>query len=171
MSSVWSIHVYVHLHFSTSYFGGIQEFYFEWTWMSWVSVGAGFLNSYFLKFFRLSLTCSIYSFCRAHTCFNRLDLPPYPSYSMLYEKLLTAVEETSTFGLEWRGSGTSSVFMADDVTFPVHHHLILVSHVFIFENKTKIKINKSCAWRTAALYDLTFMLSSSVSNGLLVCMQ
>uniref|UniRef100_UPI00398E998D E3 ubiquitin-protein ligase HECW1-like isoform X2 n=1 Tax=Pristiophorus japonicus TaxID=55135 RepID=UPI00398E998D len=37
---------------------------------------------------------------RAHTCFNRLDLPPYPSYSMLYEKLLTAVEETSTFGLE-----------------------------------------------------------------------
>lgn len=90
---------------------------------------------------------------------------------MLYEKLLTAVEETSTFGLEWGGSGTSGVFMADDVTFPVHHHLILVSHVFIFENKTKIKINKSCAWRTAALYDLTFMLSSSVSNGLLVCMQ
>lgn len=38
---------------------------------------------------------------RAHTCFNRLDLPPYPSYTMLYEKLLTAVEETSTFGLEW----------------------------------------------------------------------
>ncbi|XP_053139096.1 E3 ubiquitin-protein ligase HECW2 isoform X2 [Hemicordylus capensis] len=37
---------------------------------------------------------------RAHTCFNRLDLPPYPSFSMLYEKLLTAVEETSTFGLE-----------------------------------------------------------------------
>lgn len=38
--------------------------------------------------------------CRAHTCFNRLDLPPYPSFSMLYEKMLTAVEETSTFGLE-----------------------------------------------------------------------
>ncbi|XP_071320668.1 E3 ubiquitin-protein ligase HECW2 isoform X2 [Trachinotus anak] len=37
---------------------------------------------------------------RAHTCFNRLDLPPYPSFSMLYEKMLTAVEETSTFGLE-----------------------------------------------------------------------
>uniref|UniRef100_A0A8C6TB35 HECT-type E3 ubiquitin transferase n=1 Tax=Neogobius melanostomus TaxID=47308 RepID=A0A8C6TB35_9GOBI len=31
---------------------------------------------------------------------NRLDLPPYPSFSMLYEKLVTAVEETSTFGLE-----------------------------------------------------------------------
>ncbi|KAJ3584158.1 hypothetical protein NHX12_014654, partial [Muraenolepis orangiensis] len=37
---------------------------------------------------------------RAHTCFNRLDLPPYPSSSTLYEKMLTAVEETSTFGLE-----------------------------------------------------------------------
>uniref|UniRef100_A0A6Q2Y1C1 HECT-type E3 ubiquitin transferase n=1 Tax=Esox lucius TaxID=8010 RepID=A0A6Q2Y1C1_ESOLU len=37
---------------------------------------------------------------RAHTCFNRLDLPPYPSYTMLHEKLLIAVEETSTFGLE-----------------------------------------------------------------------
>ncbi|CAM9641325.1 unnamed protein product [Lampetra planeri] len=42
----------------------------------------------------------ITSLPRAHTCFNRLDLPPYPSYAMLYEKLLTAVEETSTFGLE-----------------------------------------------------------------------
>ncbi|CAJ0967660.1 unnamed protein product, partial [Ranitomeya imitator] len=35
---------------------------------------------------------------RAHTCFNRLDLPPYPSFSMLYEKLLTAVEETTCSG-------------------------------------------------------------------------
>ncbi|KAM3929827.1 E3 ubiquitin-protein ligase HECW1 isoform 4-T4 [Leptodactylus fuscus] len=42
----------------------------------------------------------ITSLPRAHTCFNRLDLPPYPSYSMLHEKLLIAVEETSTFGLE-----------------------------------------------------------------------
>ncbi|KAM6900114.1 E3 ubiquitin-protein ligase HECW1 [Xenentodon cancila] len=37
---------------------------------------------------------------RGHTCFNRLDLPPYPSYTILYDKLLIAVEETSTFGLE-----------------------------------------------------------------------
>ncbi|CAL8292032.1 unnamed protein product [Lota lota] len=37
---------------------------------------------------------------RAHTCFNRLDLPPYPSFATLCEKLLIAVEETSTFGLE-----------------------------------------------------------------------
>lgn len=37
---------------------------------------------------------------RAHTCFNRLDLPPYPTYEVLYEKLLLAVEETNTFGIE-----------------------------------------------------------------------
>lgn len=37
---------------------------------------------------------------RAHTCFNRLDLPPYPSPDLLYEKLLLAVEETNTFGIE-----------------------------------------------------------------------
>ncbi|XP_071447017.1 E3 ubiquitin-protein ligase HECW2-like [Hetaerina americana] len=37
---------------------------------------------------------------RAHTCFNRLDLPPYPTSEILYEKLLLAVEETSTFGIE-----------------------------------------------------------------------
>ncbi|XP_046390125.1 E3 ubiquitin-protein ligase HECW2-like [Ischnura elegans] len=37
---------------------------------------------------------------RAHTCFNRLDLPPYPTSDILYEKLLLAVEETSTFGIE-----------------------------------------------------------------------
>ena len=37
---------------------------------------------------------------RAHTCFNRLDLPPYPSPEVLLEKLLLAVEETSTFGIE-----------------------------------------------------------------------
>ncbi|XP_060597868.1 E3 ubiquitin-protein ligase HECW2-like isoform X3 [Ruditapes philippinarum] len=37
---------------------------------------------------------------RAHTCFNRLDLPPYTTFEMLFEKLVTAVEETSTFGIE-----------------------------------------------------------------------
>ncbi|XP_006824928.1 E3 ubiquitin-protein ligase HECW2-like [Saccoglossus kowalevskii] len=42
----------------------------------------------------------ISSLPRAHTCFNRVDLPPYTSYAMLLEKLITAVEETSTFGIE-----------------------------------------------------------------------
>lgn len=37
---------------------------------------------------------------RAHTCFNRIDLPPYPTPEILFEKLLLAVEETNTFGIE-----------------------------------------------------------------------
>ncbi|XP_055959261.1 E3 ubiquitin-protein ligase HECW2 [Patella vulgata] len=37
---------------------------------------------------------------RAHTCFNRLDLPPYTCCDMLFEKIVMAVEETSTFGIE-----------------------------------------------------------------------
>uniref|UniRef100_A0A8C7GQ06 HECT-type E3 ubiquitin transferase n=1 Tax=Oncorhynchus kisutch TaxID=8019 RepID=A0A8C7GQ06_ONCKI len=48
----------------------------------------------------VDLDNNFYHCLLAHTCFNRLDLPPYPSYTMLYEKLLIAVEETSTFGLE-----------------------------------------------------------------------
>nr|KAF6412285.1 WW domain containing E3 ubiquitin protein ligase 2 [Rousettus aegyptiacus] len=35
---------------------------------------------------------------RSHTCFNRLDLPPYKSYEQLKEKLLYAIEETEGFG-------------------------------------------------------------------------
>eukprot|EP01134_Creolimax_fragrantissima_P003661 CFRG3661T1 len=37
---------------------------------------------------------------RAHTCFNRLDLPPYKSYQQLCEKLTIAIEETEGFGQE-----------------------------------------------------------------------
>lgn len=52
----------------------------------------------FFKFIN-SIFQSSYVF-RAHTCFNRLDLPPYPTPEILYEKLLLAVEETNTFGIE-----------------------------------------------------------------------
>ena len=34
---------------------------------------------------------------RSHTCFNRLDLPPYTSYEQLKEKLLFAINETEGF--------------------------------------------------------------------------
>ncbi|KAI8125772.1 E3 ubiquitin-protein ligase Su(dx) [Lucilia cuprina] len=34
---------------------------------------------------------------RSHTCFNRLDLPPYKSYDQLVEKLTFAIEETEGF--------------------------------------------------------------------------
>uniref|UniRef100_A0A8C7SMS4 E3 ubiquitin-protein ligase n=1 Tax=Oncorhynchus mykiss TaxID=8022 RepID=A0A8C7SMS4_ONCMY len=37
---------------------------------------------------------------RSHTCFNRLDLPPYKSLEQLREKLLFAIEETEGFGQE-----------------------------------------------------------------------
>uniref|UniRef100_A0A6Q2ZJF5 E3 ubiquitin-protein ligase n=1 Tax=Esox lucius TaxID=8010 RepID=A0A6Q2ZJF5_ESOLU len=37
---------------------------------------------------------------RSHTCFNRLDLPPYKSFEQLKEKLLFAIEETEGFGQE-----------------------------------------------------------------------
>ncbi|KAI1876296.1 hypothetical protein JX265_002130 [Neoarthrinium moseri] len=37
---------------------------------------------------------------KAHTCFNRLDLPPYKSLEALQQKLTIAVEETMGFGQE-----------------------------------------------------------------------
>ncbi|XP_061775950.1 NEDD4-like E3 ubiquitin-protein ligase WWP2 isoform X1 [Nerophis ophidion] len=37
---------------------------------------------------------------RSHTCFNRLDLPPYRSVEQLREKLMFAIEETEGFGQE-----------------------------------------------------------------------
>ncbi|KAK6535166.1 hypothetical protein TWF694_001639 [Orbilia ellipsospora] len=37
---------------------------------------------------------------KSHTCFNRLDLPPYKTYDALAQKLALAVEETMGFGQE-----------------------------------------------------------------------
>ncbi|KFH40688.1 E3 ubiquitin-protein ligase-like protein [Hapsidospora chrysogenum ATCC 11550] len=37
---------------------------------------------------------------KAHTCFNRIDLPPYKNMEMLQQKLTIAVEETMGFGQE-----------------------------------------------------------------------
>uniref|UniRef100_H3D9D2 E3 ubiquitin-protein ligase SMURF2 n=2 Tax=Tetraodon nigroviridis TaxID=99883 RepID=H3D9D2_TETNG len=37
---------------------------------------------------------------KAHTCFNRIDIPPYEGYEKLYDKLLTAIEETCGFAVE-----------------------------------------------------------------------
>ncbi|KIW05359.1 uncharacterized protein PV09_03875 [Verruconis gallopava] len=37
---------------------------------------------------------------KSHTCFNRIDLPPYKSYEQLVQKLTIAVEETVGFGQE-----------------------------------------------------------------------
>ncbi|KAJ1654727.1 hypothetical protein IWQ61_005394 [Dispira simplex] len=37
---------------------------------------------------------------KSHTCFNRIDLPPYTDYDTLVKKLTLAVEETMGFGQE-----------------------------------------------------------------------
>merc|ERR1711939_901611 len=37
---------------------------------------------------------------KSHTCFNRLDLPPYPTYEQLESRLAFAIEETLGFGQE-----------------------------------------------------------------------
>ncbi|CAG9862580.1 unnamed protein product [Phyllotreta striolata] len=40
---------------------------------------------------------NIENFPRAHTCFNRLDLPPYESYAQLKDKLIKAIEGSQGF--------------------------------------------------------------------------
>ncbi|KAL3273220.1 hypothetical protein HHI36_014674 [Cryptolaemus montrouzieri] len=37
---------------------------------------------------------------KAHTCFNRIDIPPYDSYQVLLDKLTQAIEETCGFAVE-----------------------------------------------------------------------
>ena len=37
---------------------------------------------------------------KAHTCFNRLDIPPYENYEKFFDKLTCAVEETCGFAVE-----------------------------------------------------------------------
>lgn len=49
---------------------------------------------YHSKVFNLSHFSVLYSF-------NRIDIPPYEHYDKLYDKLLTAIEETCGFAVEW----------------------------------------------------------------------
>nr|CAD7449556.1 unnamed protein product [Timema bartmani] len=37
---------------------------------------------------------------KAHTCFNRIDIPPYDCHAKMYDKLTQAVEETCGFAVE-----------------------------------------------------------------------
>lgn len=85
------------------------------------------------------------SLFRAHTCFNRLDLPPYPSYSMLYEKLLTAVEETSTFGLEWETGNFPDIFLASDIVLSLSPNQLSFDFGFLwFSFSSQIRIVELC---------------------------
>lgn len=40
------------------------------------------------------------SYLSFHFSFNRIDIPPYETYDKLYDKLLTAIEETCGFAVE-----------------------------------------------------------------------
>lgn len=50
--------------------------------------------------FTIEKAGDINSLPKSHTCFNRLDLPPYKTYETLLQKLTIAVEETLGFGQE-----------------------------------------------------------------------
>ncbi|GAA6004522.1 hypothetical protein JCM10207_000916 [Rhodosporidiobolus poonsookiae] len=50
--------------------------------------------------FTLEKSGEITQLPKSHTCFNRLDLPPYPNYETLESKLAFAIENTMGFGQE-----------------------------------------------------------------------
>lgn len=55
------------------------------------------------RLFTIHLTADVptQNLPKAHTCFNRIDLPPYETYQLMYDKLTQAVEETCGFAVEW----------------------------------------------------------------------
>lgn len=54
------------------------------------------------RLFTIHLTSDvpIQNLPKAHTCFNRIDIPAYDSYQLLNDKLSQAVEETCGFAVE-----------------------------------------------------------------------
>lgn len=54
------------------------------------------------RLFTIHLTADVptQNLPKAHTCFNRIDLPPYETQQLLYDKLTQAVEETCGFAVE-----------------------------------------------------------------------
>uniref|UniRef100_A0AC34F118 HECT-type E3 ubiquitin transferase n=1 Tax=Panagrolaimus sp. ES5 TaxID=591445 RepID=A0AC34F118_9BILA len=53
-----------------------------------------------LKKFTIEKYGTEYSLPRAHTCFNRLDLPAYPTQQILISKLHVAINESSSYAME-----------------------------------------------------------------------
>ncbi|KAJ1542899.1 NEDD4 E3 ubiquitin-protein ligase [Cladochytrium tenue] len=47
--------------------------------------------------FTIERTGTVDQLPKSHTCFNRLDLPPYPTLEQLDAKLTMAIEETIGF--------------------------------------------------------------------------
>ena len=56
-------------------------------------------ESHHIRYERLAHT-HLFNPSHSHTCFNRIDLPPYTDYNVLEHKLTLAVEETVGFGQE-----------------------------------------------------------------------
>lgn len=54
------------------------------------------------RLFTIHLTADVpqQNLPKAHTCFNRIDLPPYETHQLMYDKLTQAVEETCGFAVE-----------------------------------------------------------------------
>ncbi|XP_052862329.1 E3 ubiquitin-protein ligase Smurf1 [Anopheles cruzii] len=54
------------------------------------------------RLFTIHLTADVplQNLPKAHTCFNRLDLPMYDTYQLMHDKLTQAVEETCGFAVE-----------------------------------------------------------------------
>lgn len=54
------------------------------------------------RLFTIHLTADVptQNLPKAHTCFNRIDLPPYGTHQLMYDKLTQAVEETCGFAVE-----------------------------------------------------------------------
>lgn len=50
--------------------------------------------------FTIEMSGEITQLPKSHTCFNRIDLPPYKNYDVLVQKLTLAIEETVGFGQE-----------------------------------------------------------------------
>ena len=65
-----------------------------------IACHAKIISLIYLVLYSTCITLINFLHLRTHTCFNRIDLPPYPSFEVLYEKLRFAVEEGGGFGIE-----------------------------------------------------------------------
>ena len=65
---------------------------------------------------------------RAHTCFNRLDLPDYSSYEETRHKLVTAIEGACGFdGVDWPSCHNVWNLISSSSAFNLSHFLSCIS--------------------------------------------
>lgn len=110
--------------------------------------------------------------------FNRIDIPPYEGYDKLYDKLLTAIEETCGFAVEWDAlrsiRAACSLPLLSFMLFPLLFDQLLLysfsTHLFVvvfqgqIQNKTWV--SRVCIQNNKVLNHLIssqFMKQVSVS--------